>query len=156
MDALDAWIDDYLGSEHFLLLAPSLKEPAEGVLRAFVRAAAARGATSPETLPPAMVDAVLMRDLGALDLPLAVRREIPALLEDFFAYLAESGRWPAAATWRVVAETLAGRFRTGLREDGGVKGETFRKSSTETGRNDPCFCGSGRKFKKCCGPLLGG
>jgi uncharacterized protein YecA (UPF0149 family) len=21
----------------------------------------------------------------------------------------------------------------------------------ETGRNDPCSCGSGKKFKKCCG-----
>lgn len=23
------------------------------------------------------------------------------------------------------------------------------------GRNDPCLCGSGQKFKKCCGPYLG-
>jgi hypothetical protein len=23
----------------------------------------------------------------------------------------------------------------------------------KTGRNDPCFCGSGRKFKQCCGPV---
>ncbi|MBL1321237.1 MAG: SEC-C domain-containing protein [Methylophaga sp.] len=21
----------------------------------------------------------------------------------------------------------------------------------KTGRNDPCYCGSGRKYKKCCG-----
>lgn len=26
-----------------------------------------------------------------------------------------------------------------------------RRSSTKTGRNDPCPCGSGKKFKKCCG-----
>jgi hypothetical protein len=26
----------------------------------------------------------------------------------------------------------------------------------EPGRNDPCFCGSGKKFKKCCLPGLGG
>ena len=25
------------------------------------------------------------------------------------------------------------------------------QSSSETGRNDPCPCGSGKKFKKCCG-----
>jgi SEC-C motif-containing protein len=25
------------------------------------------------------------------------------------------------------------------------------KKETKTGRNDPCPCGSGRKFKKCCG-----
>ncbi|MFL6438489.1 MAG: SEC-C metal-binding domain-containing protein [Terriglobales bacterium] len=25
-------------------------------------------------------------------------------------------------------------------------------NSSNIGRNDPCPCGSGRKFKKCCGP----
>ncbi|MDR3221803.1 MAG: UPF0149 family protein [Candidatus Accumulibacter sp.] len=28
---------------------------------------------------------------------------------------------------------------------------TIRKDAPETGRNDPCPCGSGRKFKQCCG-----
>ena len=29
-------------------------------------------------------------------------------------------------------------------------GEPKRKSEQARGRNDPCFCGSGRKYKKCC------
>jgi len=29
--------------------------------------------------------------------------------------------------------------------------ETFRRESPRVGRNDPCPCGSGRKYKKCCG-----
>ncbi len=28
---------------------------------------------------------------------------------------------------------------------------TFRRESEKVGRNDPCPCGSGKKFKKCCG-----
>ena len=32
----------------------------------------------------------------------------------------------------------------------GPKVETLRKAETP-GRNDPCSCGSGKKFKKCCG-----
>ena len=28
---------------------------------------------------------------------------------------------------------------------------TFRRSAPKTGRNDPCPCGSGKKFKHCCG-----
>lgn len=32
-----------------------------------------------------------------------------------------------------------------------LKVETIRNESDKTGRNDPCPCGSGRKFKKCCG-----
>lgn len=29
--------------------------------------------------------------------------------------------------------------------------ETIRNSTPRVGRNDPCICGSGKKFKKCCG-----
>jgi uncharacterized protein len=28
---------------------------------------------------------------------------------------------------------------------------TMRRSAPKVGRNDPCPCGSGKKFKKCCG-----
>lgn len=36
--------------------------------------------------------------------------------------------------------------------DGEVEGHvTYRRESPKTGRNDPCPCGSGKKFKKCCG-----
>ena len=29
--------------------------------------------------------------------------------------------------------------------------ETYRRESPKVGRNDPCPCGSGKKYKKCCG-----
>jgi SEC-C motif-containing protein len=36
--------------------------------------------------------------------------------------------------------------------DGDVpKVETYRKEQPKVGRNDPCPCGSGKKYKKCCG-----
>ena len=31
------------------------------------------------------------------------------------------------------------------------KPQTVRKTGPEVGRNDPCPCGSGKKYKKCCG-----
>jgi hypothetical protein len=31
------------------------------------------------------------------------------------------------------------------------KVETYRRSEPRIGRNDPCPCGSGKKYKKCCG-----
>lgn len=30
-------------------------------------------------------------------------------------------------------------------------GQRFERSEKKTGRNDPCPCGSGKKYKKCCG-----
>ena len=32
-----------------------------------------------------------------------------------------------------------------------VKQETVKKTTPDVGRNDPCPCGSGKKYKKCCG-----
>lgn len=30
-------------------------------------------------------------------------------------------------------------------------GKTYKRAATKVGRNDPCPCGSGKKFKQCCG-----
>jgi uncharacterized protein YecA (UPF0149 family) len=35
--------------------------------------------------------------------------------------------------------------------DDGEKPETVRREGPRVGRNDPCPCGSGRKYKKCHG-----
>ena len=35
--------------------------------------------------------------------------------------------------------------------DGSEKGRTVRNSNKKVGVNDPCPCGSGKKYKKCCG-----
>jgi uncharacterized protein len=33
------------------------------------------------------------------------------------------------------------------------EGTTYRRGSPKVGRNDPCPCGSGKKFKQCCGRI---
>ena len=33
-----------------------------------------------------------------------------------------------------------------------VANKTARQAGPKVGRNDPCPCGSGKKYKKCCGP----
>ncbi|MBW1926565.1 MAG: preprotein translocase subunit SecA [Deltaproteobacteria bacterium] len=37
------------------------------------------------------------------------------------------------------------------RGDGDEKPKTIRRKGKKVGRNDPCPCGSGKKYKKCCG-----
>src|SRR6266404_3668630 len=36
-------------------------------------------------------------------------------------------------------------------EAAAAKAETVRREGAKVGRNDPCVCGSGKKYKKCCG-----
>ena len=57
----------------------------------------------------------------------------------------------------VVHEQLAGydhfaqEVREAMAESGGQKVATIIRNAPRVGRNDPCPCGSGKKFKKCCG-----
>lgn len=37
----------------------------------------------------------------------------------------------------------------------GSAAATYRRNAPKTGRNSPCPCDSGRKFKKCCGRMAG-
>ena len=150
-DTPETYIAEYAESPQFLFLAPEVKEHAEEVLSAFFDRATLRGAPSLAVLTPAVVEGVLLQDMSRLALPLPAKQTLPDLLEGFFGFLKESGRFPAAGALQMCAEALAPKFRGSLRADGSIKGETVRKVSTEIGRNDPCFCGSGQKYKKCCG-----
>ena len=35
--------------------------------------------------------------------------------------------------------------------NGGQKRQPVKRAGVKVGRNDPCPCGSGKKYKKCCG-----
>ena len=48
-------------------------------------------------------------------------------------------------------QSAVGPTRTNRDDDG--QGATFRRSGAKVGRNDPCPCGSGKKFKKCHGEV---
>ena len=43
---------------------------------------------------------------------------------------------------------------TGTNKDDSVKKGPVRRESAKIGRNDPCPCGSGKKYKMCCGRNL--
>ena len=61
------------------------------------------------------------------------------------------------ATYRQAGETIAHREVSQFRRDDDgawkfVRGDvSVSRATPKVGRNDPCSCGSGKKFKKCCG-----
>jgi hypothetical protein len=48
-------------------------------------------------------------------------------------------------------DTFDGKTPSDMLAQAQGKVETFRRQDARVGRNDPCPCGSGKKFKKCCG-----
>jgi hypothetical protein len=64
-------------------------------------------------------------------------------------------------TWKGVVDDPGhpdhGKLRTELHDDPGFrpafpKRETARREGPKVGPNDPCACGSGKKYKRCCRP----
>lgn len=55
----------------------------------------------------------------------------------------------------VERKAVAKETGTNAGGDDTAKGTTVRNSNKKVGRNDPCPCGSGKKYKKCCGAEKG-
>ncbi|MEH6996493.1 SEC-C metal-binding domain-containing protein [Neobacillus drentensis] len=58
---------------------------------------------------------------------------------------------PELEIWRKVALEREMDFRSETRQWNSLPGVPVRNDD-KVGRNDPCPCGSGEKYKKCCGP----
>ncbi len=81
---------------------------------------------------------------------------------------ARIGNWPHPSTRRSGGQTMEEFVEQAQRRkqrqldeiqfssggDGGSRQPIVR--GEKVGRNDPCPCGSGRKYKKCCGAAVGG
>lgn len=142
MNKLSDSIQDYCSSQYFLFLNPVLKEHAESLLSYWCKQVGT--SVSFQSIEKSL------KKVACLDMPLSVRKAVPDLLKEFLAYLSTTGKFSDADNWRDSVLELERKYADRFREDGTVRGETFRKEYTDVGRNDPCPCGSGRKFKKCC------
>jgi hypothetical protein len=143
MSELSDPIPAYVGSEHFLLLDAESKENAESLLSLWCD-------TAGDDASPASVDGALKAVAQVGGVPVEQRRDFPRLLTAYLSYLDESAHFTAAPQWLRAVEHAAKRYQEGFRADGTFRGETIRKPVAAIGRNEPCPCGSGRKFKKCC------
>ena len=151
---LESLAGDFECSPQFLFLSSEISEikaHAADIVGSFVNGCRERGVSAPDSFTIVCLEDVLMNHMARLALPLAVRRNVPELLRSFFEYCAQSGTYPPARLWVGWIASLEGKYRAKFRDDGSVKGETFKKRYTDVNRNDPCPCGSGKKFKNCCG-----
>ena len=146
MDILLDSVPEYCGSEHYLFLDPDLKVYAESLLSYWCQEIGDE--ISFESLERSM------KMVAHLDVPLPVRKAFPDLLQEFLGYISSTGRFPAAEDIARLIPQLESEYVESFREDGTVRGQTVRKQFSKVGRNDPCPCGSGLKFKKCCIGLI--
>ena len=147
--SISDYIDEYLHSGLLALETSLTIEPAERLLSVMI------SRLERQPVDAVTLEAALLEVGGGSDLSFEAKKALPALLESFFNFLLTTGKYPPAKNWLCDLRLVTPKFLSKLKKDGSVKGETFRKNYTDVGRNDPCPCGSGKKFKKCCMPLLG-
>jgi preprotein translocase subunit SecA len=61
------------------------------------------------------------------------------------------GREAERAGGTVATGPAAGSVTFGASAPTGLSGGAAEREAPKVGRNDPCPCGSGKKYKKCCG-----
>ena len=87
--------------------------------------------------------------------PLA--EHVPAVLRQYIRHLTESQVVPQAFELQRGFESTVDEFLETVRTGENSHHHVHKKQAPvvhqapKLGRNDPCFCGSGKKFKKCCG-----
>ena len=134
------------------------------------------GGEESEEATPETMDLAL-QELKGIDLPPGVdmgqiqqlmASPQGALLADFGTFCEEKGVTPEADQGEMSEavqslheewldtprETLEGKKPSEMLDGGRLfpqKVETFRREAPKVGRNDSCPCGSGKKYKKCCG-----
>ncbi len=123
-DALDyaTWCEGYLAG--MALADPPWSEFADGdelAIRLTPFFALALDGVEPDDEAPGPLDELSPEELAAF--VRASRQGLPEAVQDVYDYLAAHR----------------------------PKAEPVRREAPKVGRNDPCPCGSGRKFKRCCG-----
>lgn len=113
--------------------------------------------------PPAEIDGQQLGSVLATLLPGRVageeryRHDLPDLLEEFLLHVVSEEGLTCAWEWTSALNGHRSAYDAALRNPsrpvpaGAPKRVPDRRPSPKLGRNDPCFCGSGRKFKHCCG-----
>ncbi len=142
------WVSDYCQADAIRLFPQEVQEAAHPVLDTLLTAACAARGVQVEAIVEDDLRRALIDHVARFDLPASTRAFVPSLCRAFLEDLQKQGR---------LGTGLAlGRFVGALKQPyltasaSGPKKPP--KRSGKPGRNDPCSCGSGKKYKKCCLP----
>jgi hypothetical protein len=151
-DKIENWVSDFCVSDCMRQLSPpptpKLREHAGTVLVEFLVAACEfrGGDAEPEDLEEGDLKRALLQSVARFKLSEPARTGVPALCGAFLTQLQDEGRLGGGRAMGAYVAALHDAF---LQAASGKQKPVTRPGS-KIGRNDPCPCGSGRKYKSCC------
>lgn len=148
-ETIDLWVSDFFDRPAAAAPAGRVGEAAATVLSTFLEVACdARG---PSELSEGAISHALLDHVAGLSLPPTAMAAVPDLVAAFLADLEDVGRLADGRTLAAHVRAIAGPFR----DRAAGRPATITRPAAKVGRNDPCPCGSGRKYKQCCLRALG-
>ncbi len=136
------WAAEFAESTSFSFLPDPVKDGAVGVCAEFLRRV--------EEPTEAEVRRLMLEVLPSLDLPPDLRKAVPDILSALLTWLEDSGRLADGRSLGLLVGALGPAYQERCSPRGGLRVPPVVKKTADIGRNDPCPCGSGRKYKKCC------
>jgi len=148
----DNWAGDFAESFGAAQIDPAVRNFVPDILLHFGNAVRKIDHDFPDLVSAGTFATVLTDVMPRLSLPEPARPHVPEVVARFLEYLQESGRVGEGSDWAAQVRIIGQSYGKRLKPEGGVKGVTIRKptDASPVGRNDPCPCGSGKKYKKCC------
>ena len=145
-DKIENWVSDFCASDGMGQFSPAFRELAGMILLTFANAACEVRGIEPEEIEEPDIRASLLGPVARLAVPENLRSEVPKVCGEFLGYLEAEGRLSGGRVLGAFAKALTSTYA----EAASGKVKPVVRAGSKIGRNDPCPCGSGKKYKKCC------
>ncbi len=144
------WVADFCETDALSDVVPeassTLRAAASYALTELLRSASERTDRELSELTQEDLSRALLESVASLPLKPEVHARIPAICGAFFAHLEAAGRLGGGRALGAYLKALAPSYT----EVASGKPKPITNPGSKLGRNDPCPCGSGKKYKKCC------
>ncbi len=143
---IENWVADFVGGSALNEFEPVVREYAPEFLLPLLLAGCDARGVEPGELDEDDLRGALVTAVAAVPLPGSVRDQVPDVCALFLEELELAGR---LAGGRAIGLHIRAARRRYL-DAAGAPRQPVRRVAPKISPNDPCPCGSGRKYKKCC------
>ena len=145
-DKIENWVGDFCQTDTIRRFTPNIREVAEEILTAFLMGACEARGIDPGDIEQADVRESLLGPVARLAIAEKLKAEVPELCGALLSALEIQGRLSGGCGLGAYAHAL----REAYLQAATGKQKPITRPGSKIGRNDPCPCGSGQKYKKCC------
>jgi len=145
-DTIDNWVSDFCQTDTIRRFTPNIREVAEQILTTFLRGACEPHGIEPGDIEQSDIRESLLGPVAKLAINETLKTEVPELCGALLSTLETQGRLSGGCGLGAYAYALREAY---LQASSG-KQKPIKNPGSKIGRNDPCPCGSGAKYKKCC------